>query len=622
MTPDKPLKIEDYAMIGDQMTAALVGRTGSIDWLCLPRFDGAACFAALLGDSENGRWLIAASKPSGPPSRAYQGDTMILETVWTAQGGSAAVIDFMVPGADHATLVRLVQGRNGRVAMHMDLTMRFDYGISVPWVTRLEGTPGLCAIAGPDMVVLRTPVKLQGRDMHSVAHFEVRAGESVAFVMSHGPSHLPQPPAVDPQAALETTRSYWDDFIARCRYKGPHWQHVHRSLLTLKALTYAPTGGIVAAPTTSLPEQLGGPRNWDYRYCWLRDASLTLFALMGAGYFEEASSWRDWLHRSIAGSADQIQIMYGLHGERSLDERELEFLAGYEDSRPVRVGNAASGQVQLDVYGEVLECLHQARRSGLKAAPHGWALQRNIVTHLTRIWDQPDEGMWEIRGGARHFTLSKVMAWAAMDCMIRDAVRYNLSGPVDEWRAVRSQIAERVLRDGYDPVRNTFVQSFGSHELDASLLLIPMTGFLPPDDPRVLGTVRAIEEDLIEDGFVLRYRTSSQVDGLPGREGAFLACTFWLVEVYALQGRMDDARALFDRLLSYANDVGLLAEEYDPVAGRQVGNFPQAFSHVALIAAAMTLGGQSVGRASRARRAADARAVADPVHGSASQGEA
>ncbi len=609
MTPDKPLKIEDYAMIGDQVTAALVGRGGSIDWLCLPRFDGGACFAALLGDSENGRWLLAAKAPSGRPTRAYQGETMILETLWTTPGGSAAVIDFMLPEAEHPTLVRLVQGRAGRVTMQTDLALRFDYGISVPWVTRLDGQPGLCAIAGPDMVVLRTSIKLHGRDMHSVAQFDVHAGETVAFVMSHGPSHRPQPPPVDAQAALERTRAYWAEFIARCRYKGPYWQHVHRSLLTLKALTYAPTGGIVAAPTTSLPEQLGGPRNWDYRYCWLRDASLTLFALMGAGYTEEASAWRDWLHRSIAGSADQIQIMYGLHGERALQERELPFLAGYEGSRPVRVGNAASGQVQLDVYGEVLECLHQARRNGLKAAPHGWALQRNIVAHLAQIWDQPDEGMWEIRGGAQHFTLSKVMAWTAVDCMIRDAVRYNLSGPIEEWRTLRTKIAECVLRDGYDAGRNTFVQSFGSKELDASLLLIPMTGFLPPDDPRVVGTVRAIEEDLLQDGFVLRYRTSSQVDGLPGGEGAFLACTFWLVEVYALQGRTDDARALFERLLSYANDVGLLAEEYDPVTKRQIGNFPQAFSHVALIAAAMTLGGQSVGHASRARRAADHRAA-------------
>jgi GH15 family glucan-1,4-alpha-glucosidase len=456
-------------------------------------------------------------------------------------------------------------------------------------VTRLDDHTGLCAIAGPDMVVLRTAVKLTGQDMRTVGRFEVRAGETVAFVLSHAQSHFPPPPPVDAQDALARTEAYWAAFIGRCRYRGAYTGAVHRSLLTLKALTYLPTGGIVAAPTTSLPEQLGGPRNWDYRYCWLRDASLVLFALMRAGYIDEAARWRDWLQRSIAGSAAQIQIMYGLHGERALDERELPWLAGYEASRPVRIGNAASGQVQLDVYGEVLECLHQARRHGLKAAPHGWSLQRNIVAHLATIWDKPDEGMWEIRGGAQHFTFSKVAAWNALDCMIRDATRYNLSGPVDEWRALREAIRERVLRCGYDPVRNTFVQSFGSAELDASLLLIPLSGFLPADDPRMLGTVRAIEEDLLVDGFVLRYRTQSDVDGLPPGEGAFLACTFWLVEVYARQGRHDDAHALFDRLLGLCNDVGLLAEEYDAKAGRLVGNFPQAFSHVALIAAAAAL---------------------------------
>ncbi len=584
-----PSRLEDYAMIGDQVTSALVGLDGSIDWLCLPHFDSQACFAALLGDRDNGCWSIA---PVGnPPAtrRAYQGDSMILETVYETAGGTVAVIDFMATGQPNPTLVRLVQGRAGRVAMQTDLAFRFDYGISVPWVTRLDDHSGLCAIVGPNMVVVRTSVKLTGRDMRTIGAFGVAAGQTVAFVLSYGESHKPPPPPVDPLAALAETAQHWDAFISRCRYEGPYRAAVHRSLLTLKALTYAPTGGIVAAPTTSLPEQIGGPRNWDYRYCWLRDASLTLYALMDAGYSEEAIAWRDWLQRSVAGSASQIQIMYGLHGERSLDERELPWLAGYEGSKPVRVGNAASGQVQLDVYGEVLEALHQARRRGLKPAPHGWALQRNIVAHLATIWEMPDEGMWEIRGGAQHFTFSKIMAWVAVDRMIKDAVRYHLHGPVDEWRAMRTAIEARVLKDGYDPVRNTFVQTFGGQELDATLLLIPAVGFLPADDPRVVGTVKAIEEDLLQDGFVLRYRTQSNVDGLPPGEGAFLACTFWLVDAYAMQGRMEEARALFERLLALCNDVGLLSEEYDAGAKRLVGNIPQAFSHVALVVSAMRL---------------------------------
>ena len=585
-----PLKIEDYALIGDQVTSALVGRDGSIDWLCLPHFDSQACFAALLGDRGNGSWCIAPPGGQLAARRSYQGDSLILETVFETAGGTVAVVDFMATGQPGPALVRLVQGRAGRVAMHTDLALRFDYGISVPWVTRLaEPSGGLCAIAGPNMVVLRTDVKLQGRDMRSVGDFTVSAGQTVAFVLSYGESHKPAPAAIDPLAALAETAQHWAAFIGRCRYHGPYRAAVHRSLLTLKALTYAPTGGIVAAPTTSLPEQLGGPRNWDYRYCWLRDASLTLYALMDAGYTEEAVAWRDWLQRSVAGSASQIQIMYGLHGERSLDERELPWLPGYEASAPVRVGNAAAGQVQLDVYGEVLEALHQARRRGLKPAPHGWALQRNIVAHLAEIWQEPDEGMWEIRGGAQHFTFSKIMAWVAVDRMIKDAVRYHLHGPIDAWRAMRTAIEERVLREGYDPVRNTFVQTFGGHELDATLLLIPAVGFLPADDPRVVGTVAAIERDLLQDGFVMRYRTQSNVDGLPPGEGAFLACTFWLVDAYAMQGRTAEARALFERLLGLCNDLGLLSEEYDSGAKRLVGNFPQAFSHVALVAAAMRL---------------------------------
>ena len=584
-----PSKIEDYAMIGDQVTSALVGRDGSIDWLCLPHFDSQACFAALLGDRDNGSWRIAPQDGAPAARRGYQGDSMILETVFETAGGTAALVDFMAIGQSHPTLIRLVQGRAGRVAMQTDLALRFDYGISVPWVTRLDNHAGLCAIAGPTMVVVRSDVRMRGRDMRSVGEFVVAAGQTVAFVLTCGKSHRPLPPVTDPLAALADTASYWQAFSSRCRYDGPYRGAVLRSLLTLKALTYAPTGGIVAAPTTSLPEQLGGPRNWDYRYCWLRDASLTLYALMDAGYSEEAIAWRDWLQRSVAGAASQIQIMYGLHGERSLDERELPWLSGYEKSAPVRVGNAASGQVQLDVYGEVLEALHQARRRGLKPAPHGWALQRNIVAHLADIWQDPDEGMWEIRGGAQHFTFSKIVAWVAVDRMIKDAVRYHLHGPIDEWRAMRSAIEQRVLSEGYDPVRNTFVQVFGGHELDATLLLIPAVGFLPPNDPRVVGTVAAIERDLLQDGFVMRYRTQSNVDGLPPGEGAFLACTFWLVDAYVMQGRTDEARALFERLLGLCNDVGLLSEEYDAGAARLVGNFPQAFSHVALVAAAMRL---------------------------------
>ncbi len=619
--PDEPaLPIEDYAMIGDRVTCALVGRNGSIDWLCLPHFDSQAAFAALLGNTGNGRWLISPTPdPAGKvprATRAYRGESLILETVFETPSGTVTVVDFMVPEAENATLVRLVQGRSGKVAMRTELALRFDYGISVPWVTRLENHSGICAIAGPNMVVMRTQAKLRGQDMRTVSEFTVAAGQTVSFVLSHGASHLAPPRAIDPDAALTRTAEYWQAFIARCSYKGPHWQAVHRSLLTLRALTYAPTGGIVAAATTSLPEQLGGGRNWDYRFCWLRDASLSLFALMGAGYTEEAVAWRDWLQRSIAGSAAQIQIMYGLRGERSLDEREIPWLSGYQGAAPVRIGNAASGQVQLDVYGEVLECLHQARRNGLRPPPHGWALQRNIVEHLATIWDQPDEGMWEVRGPRQHFTFSKIMAWVAVDRMIKDAARHHLSGPIAEWRTLRSKISERVLAEGYDAKRNTFVQSFGGTELDASLLLIPSVGFLPATDRRVVGTVAAIEEDLLQDGFVQRYRTQSNVDGLPPGEGAFLACTFWLVDAYAMQGRVAEARALFERLLALCNDVGLLAEEYDVGARRQVGNFPQAFSHVALVAAAMTLGRLSPGETAVSRASppsSDAAPMATPA---------
>jgi len=582
-------------MIGDRVTAAMVDRRGSIEFLCLPRFDGGACFAAMLGTPDNGRWQIAPAAEARV-TRAYIGDSMVLETLFETDAGSVALIDFLVPGAENITLVRRVEGRRGLVPMRMDFCLRFDYGVSVPWVTKLEGHAGICAIAGPDLVVLRTPAPLRGQDLRTVSEFSVAAGQTIPFVMSHGPSHKSLPTAVDPEAALASTLAYWAEFIGRCSFGGRWKAAVHRSLLTLKALSYAPTGGIVAAATTSLPEQVGGTRNWDYRFCWLRDATLSLFALMHAGYTQEASEWRDWLQRAVAGDPAQIQIMYGLHGERRLDEWEVPWLTGFADSRPVRIGNAASGQTQLDVYGEVLNCLHQARRQGLRPAPHGWALQRGILRHLCTIWDQPDEGMWETRGGAQHFTFSKVMAWVAVDRMIRDATHFHLSGPVDEWRALRAQIHERVMRDGFDASRNTFTQSFGSKALDASLLLIASTGFIEPCDPRMLGTVAAIERELMQDGFLLRYRTDGGSDGLPAGEGAFLACTFWLADAYVLQGRREEAEALFERLLALRNDVGLLSEEYDVGCGCLVGNMPQAFSHVALVASALTL---SAGGAAR-----------------------
>ncbi len=599
---DQALPIEDYAIIGNRLTAALVGRNGSIDWLCLPRFDSAACFAGLLGGRDNGFWQIAPLAEARV-TRAYQEDTLVLETLFETSHGAVALIDFMVPGTSGTHLFRLVQGRRGHVAMRLRLALRFDYGISIPWVTRLapEAGVGIVAISGPELVALRTPVKTHGKDMTTVGDFLVRAGEMVPFQLSHGPSHLPVPDAMEPQAALETTIAYWRAFAGKCQFEAPagatRWKPAFkRSLITLKALTYAPTGGIVAAPTTSLPESLGGARNWDYRFCWLRDATLVLYALMGAGYTDEAVQWRDWLQRSIAGSAAQIQIMYGLHGERRLDEWEVSWLAGYQGAKPVRIGNGAAGQVQLDVYGEVLDCLHHARRTGLRPAPHGWALQRGIVEHLMTIWDKPDEGIWEVRGGSRHFTYSKVMAWVAIDRMIRDAQHHHMSGDVSMWRSVREKIHAEIMTRGFDAERNTFVQSYDARELDASLLLLPTVGFIPAHDPRMRGTVAAIEAELLVDGFVQRYQSGSGVDGLAPGEGAFLACTFWLADAYAQQGRHRDARDLFERMLDLRNDVGLLAEEYDVVAKRQVGNFPQAFSHVALVGCAMTLSGSRRGR--------------------------
>ena len=591
-----PDRIEDYALIGDCITAALVGRDGSIDWLCWPRFDSGACLAALLGGPEHGRFKIAPAMPAVPATRRYHDDSLVLETLFDTPDGQVALIDFMVPGAANSCIVRIVEGRSGDVTMRMEVSLRFDYGKSIPWVTKRNGGNGIIAVAGPDMVVLRTPVSLRGEDMNTVADFSVREGEQLTFVLTHGASHLPMPISLDAEDALYATTAFWSTWAARSTYSGPWADVVKRSLLTLKCLTYAPTGGIVAAPTTSLPEALGGVRNWDYRYCWLRDATITLFSFMAAGYTEEASAWADWLHRSIAGSPDQVQIMYGIGGERRIDEAELPWLPGYQGAAPVRIGNAAATQLQLDVYGEVMEALYQARAAKLLTNPQSWALQRGLLAHLETAWKQPDEGMWETRGGPKHFTFSKMMAWVAFDRAIRDAEKNDLPGPVDQWRKVRDEIHETVCRDGYDSEKGSFVQFFGSDKLDATLLLVGATGFLPHDDPRVQGTVAAVERELLVDGFVLRYRTDDGGDGLPAGEGAFLACSFWLASAWFHQGRVDEAVALFERLIALCNDVGLLSEEYDPKEKRFTGNFPQAFSHVALINAALTLAGAAQDR--------------------------
>jgi GH15 family glucan-1,4-alpha-glucosidase len=580
--------LEDYALIGDCETAALVSRGGSIDWLCWPRFDSGACFAALIGTPEHGRWLVEAVHATPRITRRYRPGTLILETTIDTPDGTATVIDFMPLRGRNSDVVRLVRGERGRVAMRTELVLRFDYGRTVPWVNRLpDGT--FRAIAGPDMVVMHTPVDLRGADLKTVATFEVTAGTTVPLVLTHGPSHLDPPEVIDAEAALDATEKYWTDWTSRCQSKGQWADAVTRSLITLKALTYTPTGGIVAAPTTSLPEQLGGPRNWDYRFCWLRDATLTLLALMNAGYYDEAQAWRDWLLRAAAGSPWQLQIMYGLAGEHRLPEFEIPWLPGYENSRPVRIGNAAHGQLQLDVFGEVIDTLHQARRGGLQTRDFDWAFQCAVLEHLEQIWERPDQGMWEIRGEPQHFTYSKIMAWVGLDRGIRAIEETGLKGPLDRWRATRQRIHDEIVACGFDRELGSFVQSYGSKEFDASLLLLPTTGFLPPTDPRVCGTIEAIERRLFVDGFVLRYDTHSSTDGLPPGEGAFLACSFWLADALLLIGREDDARELFERLLSLRNDVGLLSEEYDTSARRLVGNFPQAFSHIALVNTAHNL---------------------------------
>jgi GH15 family glucan-1,4-alpha-glucosidase len=575
--------IEDYALIGDTHTAGLVSRDGSIDWLCLPRFDSPACFAALLGDRSNGRWRLAPAGGVREVRRRYQGDTLVLETEHRTEDGVVRVVDCMPPRQSDPDLARVVEGVRGRVRMRMELTIRFDYGSIVPWVRHVGGA--LHAIAGPDSVWLRTPVPVRGENWTTLADFTVAEGERVPFMLTWHASHRPAPRRIDPVRALGDTEAWWGQWASSIDYAGGWQDAVIRSLLTLKALTYAPTGGIVAAPTTSLPEQLGGVRNWDYRYCWLRDATFTLSALMLAGLGDEARAWREWLLRAVAGRPRQMQILYGVAGERRITEQELDWLAGYQGSRPVRVGNAAVNQFQLDVYGEVMDTLHLGRHIGLESDEPTWDLQRALLEFLESNWREPDEGIWEIRGPRRHFTHSKVMAWVALDRAIKAVELMGLEGPVDRWRSVRRELHDEVCREGYDSERDSFVQYYGAGHLDASLLLIPLVGFLPADDPRVKGTVAAIQRELVVDGLVHRYppEGSQSVDGLPPGEGTFLACTFWLADNLVLMGRREEALAIFERLLSLRNDVGLLAEEYEPASGRQLGNFPQAFSHVALV---------------------------------------
>lgn len=577
--------IEDYAVIGDTHTCALVGNDGSIDWLCLPRFDSGACFAALLGGPENGRWKISPSEDVQRVTRRYRKDTLILETEFETESGKVRLVDFMPVRGETGDLVRIVEGVSGNVPIEMELVIRFDYGHDVPWVTQRHG--GLYAIAGPDALILRTPVAVDGQNYTTVASFNVPEGSRVPFVMVWQPSHLLEPEFVDAEHSLQETTRWWRKWVERSTYSGDWNEDVKRSLITLKALTYAPTGGIVAAATTSLPEKIGGVRNWDYRYCWLRDASLTLFALVNCGYRDEAAAWRDWLLRAVAGSPEDMQIMYGVAGERRLTEYTVDWLAGYENSAPVRVGNAAVDQFQLDVYGEVMAAIHHARMAGLPEDDPTWDLQLALLDFLESAWQEPDEGIWEVRGPRRDFTHSKLMAWLAMESAVRASGHFKMPGPVDRWRALRDEIHQSICTNGFNSEMNSFVQFYGADVVDASLLVMPMIGFLPPTDDRIRGTVSAVETTLVEDGLVRRYPEQAQaVDGLPPGEGAFLACTFWLADNYALQGREREARDLFMRLLDLRNDVGLYAEEFDADSGRMVGNFPQAFTHVSMVNAA------------------------------------
>ncbi|MDB4962813.1 MAG: glucoamylase [Myxococcales bacterium] len=585
------LPIEDYALIGDCEAAALVGRDGSIDWLCWPRFDSEACFAALLGTKEHGRWLIGPADPNAArsTSRRYRGDSLILETRFESPTGAVVVIDVMPPRTGDSNLIRIIVGERGTMEMRTELVIRFGYGSAIPWVHHLpDGT--LRAIAGPDQLVLRTTVPVEGVNRHTVGTFTVAEGESVTFALSYAPSHLLPPIPMDPFEGLADAEAFWEEWSSRATVEDEEERTtILRSLITLKGLTYAPTGGLVAAPTTSLPETLGGMRNWDYRYCWLRDATLTLLAMMNAGYFDEAAAWRDWLLRSVAGSPDQAQIMYGIAGERRLIEVELDNLPGYENSRPVRIGNGAHDQLQLDVYGEVMDALYQAHRGGVANSADAWALQTEFLKHLETVWRFPDRGIWESRGEPRHYTYSKVMAWVAFDRGIKLAEEASLPGPLEHWRAIADEIHHEICINGYDPALGSFVQSYGSTWLDGSLLLLPTTGFLPPDDPRIASTVRTIEERLVVNGLVMRHDPAETETGLEHGEGAFLACSFWLADALVMLGRRDDAQQLFNRLLAVRNDVGLLSEGYDVEARRLVGNFPQAFSHVALVTTCLNL---------------------------------
>jgi GH15 family glucan-1,4-alpha-glucosidase len=579
-----PSRIEDYALIGDCETAALVSRNGSIDWLCWPHFASSACFAALLGGDGQGHWSISP-KGDARISRRYLDHSLVLETTFETEQGTVALVDFMPLRGRNPDVVRIVRGVRGSVDLEMELVLRFDYGRTVPWVSRMDdGT--LRAIAGPDMTTLRTSVELHGENMRTRADFTVHEGESIPFVLTYGPSYQALPRPVDPEEALRETTKFWEKWTDRCHLHGHYAAQLERSLITLKALTYRHTGGIVAAPTTSLPERLGGERNWDYRYCWLRDATFTLLALMNAGYFEEAKAWHDWLLRAVAGSPDQVQIMYGIHGERNLLEWEISWLSGYENSTPVRVGNAASEQLQLDVYGELADALLHAYLGGIRSTTEDIELQTALTDHLAGIWNKPDSGIWEVRGDPQHFTYSKVMAWVAFDRVIKAVETCVTSDVIQRWSKIRDQIHADVCEKGFSQKLNSFTQIYGSEQLDASLLLIPQVGFLPWDDPRIIGTIEAIEKNLMVDGLVQRYRTEHTDDGLPPGEGVFLACSFWMVSALKMLGRVDEARELFERLLSLANDVGLLSEEYDPKSKRQVGNFPQALSHIALINAA------------------------------------
>jgi GH15 family glucan-1,4-alpha-glucosidase len=580
--------IEDYALIGDLQTAALVSRAGSIDWCCFPRFDSEACFAALLGNPENGRWLLAPAAEVRRSTRRYRTDTLILESIYETAQGTVRAIDFMPPRGAAPDIVRIVEGLDGSVPMRSELVVRFDFGQLVPWVKRVDHAR--VAIAGPDALCFRTPVEVRGENLTTVSEFVLHQGERVPFVLTWFPSHESLPAEIDPEQALSESEDYWLDWAGRCSHHGDYHDEIHQSLLVLKALTYAPTGGLVAAPTTSLPEHLGGVRNWDYRFCWLRDATMTLLAMLNAGYREEAQAWRQWLLRAVAGDPADIRIMYGLAGERRLDEREIEWLPGYERSRPVRIGNAASEQLQLDVFGEVFEAFYQTRVHGVPPDDDAWALGLKVLGWLEDGWREPDAGIWEVRGPPRHFTHSKVMAWVAFDRAVRFCEELGREGPVDQWRSLREEIRHEVMSRAWNEQKQAFTQSFDSDDLDASLLLMPLVGFLPATDQRFLSTVEAIRRELTVDGLVLRYRSHEVADGLPPGEGVFLPCSFWLADVFVLQGKVDAGRELFERLLDLRNDVGLLSEQYDPLTGRLLGNFPQAFTHLALVNTAIILG--------------------------------